>query len=147
MNANPRLITTRQHAVIDYAWSALMPFLPRLLGWNKEATRICDAVATAGAVQSVLTDYEGGVIPVLPMQAHLATDGLLGAALIGIAALDEDQPTAVRASFLGAGVFALFAATMTKPIPEGRGRVHARRTATRVRAIAGETAGRIAGRV
>jgi hypothetical protein len=144
MTARP--LSTVQHAAIDYTWSLLMPLLPRALGWNREARHICDTVAAVGAVQSMMTDYEAGLLPVLPMQAHLAMDGLIGAGLIGVAALDEDQPVAVRLTLLGAGLFALAATTMTNPIPSGHGHKKARRTATRVGLLAGETAGAIAGR-
>src|SRR5688572_29232141 len=111
-----RPISTVQHAAIDYTWSATMPLLPRLLGWNPEAARLFDAVAATGAVQSVTTDYEGGLAKVMPMQAHLAMDGVIGVGLLAAAALMKDQPPAVRLAMLGAGVFALAAAAMTEPI-------------------------------
>lgn len=144
MSARP--LSTIQHAAIDYTWSLLMPLVPRVFGWNRQVTHICDSVAALGAVQSVMTDYEAGIVPVLPMQAHLAMDGLIGAGLIGVVALDDEQPIGVRLTLLGAGLFALAATTMTNPIPTGHGHRTARRTATRIGLLAGQTAGAIAGR-
>lgn len=143
---DPRMLTTKQHAVIDYAWSLIMPMVPRIFGWNREATTICDTVAAVGTAQSLMTDYEAGAVPVMPMQAHLAMDGVIGAALIGVAALSDRQPAAVRATLLGAGIFALLATAMTNPIPTGHGRRTARRFATRVNELAGERAAAFAGR-
>ena len=141
-----RPVSTLQHGVVDYTWSALMPILPRLLGANAEATRIFDAVAATGAVQSVMTDYETGLVKVMPMQAHLAMDGMIGVGLIGAAALMTRQPPEVRLALLGAGLFAIATAAMTDPIPTGEGRKNAVKTANRDRTLAGDRAGAVAGR-
>ena len=141
-----RPVTTLQHGVVDYAWSAAMPMLARLIGADAEATRIFDAVAATGAVQSVMTDYEVGLVKVMPMQAHLAMDGMIGVGLIGAAALMGRQPPEVRLALLGAGIFAIATAAMTDPIPTGHGKKKAVKTANRARTLAGDRAGALAGR-
>ena len=77
---NLRLIPTRVHGVLDYLASGVNLAFPGLLGlhdapWAAHVPRI-DGLAGAG--YSLITDYELGVLKVLPMPAHLAFDAAKG---------------------------------------------------------------------
>jgi hypothetical protein len=80
-----RPIDSKLHGVLDYTTGAnLMFVLPRLLGLADTRTaRVLRAFGAAHATYSVFTDYELGLIRVLPYRAHLAIDQVWTAALAG----------------------------------------------------------------
>ena len=83
---NLRLIPTSVHGVLDYLASGINLAFPGLLGlhdspWAALVPRI-DGLAGAG--YSLITDYELGVLKVLPMPAHLAFDAAKGVFYSGL---------------------------------------------------------------
>jgi len=106
---------------------------------------ILDAAAVGGAAQSVLTDYEGGVKGVLPMQGHLAIDAVIGVGLVVAAVALTEESTEERIGLAALGILAAGAALMTEPIPRGRGRERAKSAAKAWRNVTGDTVGRLAG--
>ncbi|HQY87955.1 MAG TPA: hypothetical protein PK402_04810 [Tepidisphaeraceae bacterium] len=139
------IITTKQHALVDYIWSTALPAIPRMLGWNRKTTTILDSVAAIGAAQTTLTDFEGGVRGVIPMQCHLANDLLMGLGLLAVAASLNEEPSEERIGLAAAGLFAVGTALITEPIPRGRGRQRAKSAAKVWRDAMGETVGHVAG--
>jgi hypothetical protein len=80
---NLRVIPTSVHGVLDYATGSALLAAPELLRL-KDVPRaaLTPRLAGAGAtVYSLTTDYELGVIRVLPMPVHLALDAMSGALL------------------------------------------------------------------
>jgi hypothetical protein len=81
-----RFIPTRTHGVIDYLlMGALLIVAPYLLGFaDGTAARWVPQIVGAGLIgASLLTDYELGVVRMIPMPVHLGLDvaaGLLLAA-------------------------------------------------------------------
>ncbi len=75
-----RVISTRTHGAIDYLTGAGLLAAPSLLGISDEpaASRVLRAAGAAATVYSLLTDYEFGLVRVLPMRAHLAMDAASG---------------------------------------------------------------------
>lgn len=69
-------IPTRVHGIIDYAVGALLIVAPYLLGFadRTPAQWIPMLLGLAALVYSLLTDYELGLVKILPMQAHLGLD-------------------------------------------------------------------------
>ena len=78
-----RFLPTRLHGVTDYVWGAALLSMPWLLGFAEVAAAKWLAVAfgLAAFVYSAVTDYELGLMRILPMPVHLAIDGLGGAFL------------------------------------------------------------------
>ncbi len=76
-----RIISTRTHGAIDYLTGAGLLAAPPLLGISDEpaAARTLRAAGLAAVAYSLLTDYEFGVVRVIPMPAHLAIDATSGA--------------------------------------------------------------------
>jgi hypothetical protein len=75
-----RVIPTQAHAVLDYVTGGALVAAPRLLGLGGSAAGRVLRLAGGGATAySVLTDYELGLIKVLPMRTHLALDAASGA--------------------------------------------------------------------
>jgi len=78
-----RFISTRTHGVLDYVVGALLIVVPYILGFADGTAaqwvpQLLGLVAIGGAM---LTDYELGVMRVIPMPAHLMLDIGSGALL------------------------------------------------------------------
>ena len=78
-----RFIPTRVHGILDYATGLLLIAAPWLLGFARYGAETWIPVLLgAGALAySLLTDYELGLVKVLPMKAHLALDAASGVLL------------------------------------------------------------------
>jgi len=78
-----QVIPTSVHGMIDYAASGVLYATPALLGLNDvPASARALRLASGGAVAySLLTDYELGVVKVVPMSVHLTLDVMSGALL------------------------------------------------------------------
>ena len=112
---NAQVIPTYVHAMSDYFTSTTMPYAARRMGVTPATRRIVDGVSAWTGAQSLLTDYEGGAAPVLPMRAHLAADTVMGLGLISTAALMRDAPACDRQLLAALGAFALVTAVFTQP--------------------------------
>jgi hypothetical protein len=78
-----RFLPTRLHGVIDYIWGAALLTTPWLLGYSdmRAATWLAVIFGVGAFLYSAVTDYEPGLIRILPMPVHLVIDGLGGAVL------------------------------------------------------------------
>jgi hypothetical protein len=76
------LISTRTHSAIDYAWMSMAASVPRTAGVSDATTRLVRSAGAAAGITAMLTDYEAGMLRLLPMRVHLAFDFLMGAALV-----------------------------------------------------------------
>lgn len=80
-----RFISTRMHAVMDYATGALLIAVPLL--WQNDTAVPSAAVWTPVAIgslmlmQSLFTDYEFSIANVLAVSAHLRMDAIAGVLL------------------------------------------------------------------
>lgn len=77
------MIPTSVHGMIDYAASGALYATPALLGLNDvpASSRTLSLASGAAVASSLLTDYELGVVRLVPMRAHLALDVMSGALL------------------------------------------------------------------
>jgi len=78
-----RVISTKTHGAIDYMTGAALLAAPALLGISDEpaASRVLRGAGLAAAAYSLLTDYEFGLVRLIPMPAHLAMDAASGVLL------------------------------------------------------------------
>lgn len=75
-----RVISTQAHAVLDYLTGGALVAAPRLLGLGgSPAGRVLELAGGGATTQSLFTDYELGLVKVLPMPAPLALDAASGA--------------------------------------------------------------------
>ncbi len=76
-------IPTRVHGVLDYLTAGVLIGAPAMLGFRKNGmqTWLPMALGVGTIGYSLLTDYELGVVRVLPMPLHLAMDAASGALL------------------------------------------------------------------
>ena len=78
-----RVIPTQIHGLLDYATGGTLLSAPRLLGLDAvpASARVLRLAGGGAALYSMLTDYELGVVKLLPMPVHLALDAASGAFL------------------------------------------------------------------
>jgi hypothetical protein len=76
-------ITTRTHGIIDYTFSATLIALPFLMRWDRRAAQLSVGTGLTTLAVSLMTKYELGVTPLLPMKAHLALDAAENSMLMG----------------------------------------------------------------
>ena len=76
-----RVIPTNLHGVIDYLAGGALYATPALLGLSDvpASARTLRLASGAAIASSMLTDYELGVVKVVPMPAHLTLDVASGA--------------------------------------------------------------------
>jgi hypothetical protein len=78
-----RFISTRTHGVLDYVVGALLIVVPYVLGFadGTAAQWVPQALGLVAIGGALLTDYELGVMRVIPMPVHLGIDVASGALL------------------------------------------------------------------
>jgi len=82
---DPRFVTQKIHAYLDYPVAFALMTLPFLLGLgatNPIAMWLSVATGVAAFVLTLLTDHETGVFRVLPYSFHLAVDGAVAIAFL-----------------------------------------------------------------
>ncbi len=115
------LIPTRVHGVLDYLVGILLLVAPWPLGFPHQdvATAVPVALGAAAIVYSLLTDYEWGLVPALPMPVHLLLDAASGVVLAASPWLFGFADI-VWAPHLIVGLFEVGAAALTSRAPSGR---------------------------
>ncbi|HYO11472.1 MAG TPA: hypothetical protein VER17_21085 [Tepidisphaeraceae bacterium] len=111
------MISTRTHGVLDYVVGAAITALPHVMKCERPTATLLKMAGIGAGLYSMMTDYERGLVKVLPMEAHLALDALSGATLIGAAVMLEDEAPDVRLTLAGIGAFEIAVAAMTSPRP------------------------------
>jgi hypothetical protein len=118
-----RIIPTRWHGLLDYLVAVLLIALPALAGLPRGAASyvpVCLGVATIG--YSLLTRYERGILPVIPMRAHLALD-LMNGALLAASPWLFGFAGEVWAPHVSIGCIELMVVTFSNPMVPGHGRI------------------------
>ena len=78
-----RMIPPQVHGVLDYLTGGMLLSAPKVLGLSDvpASARVLRLAGGSAILYSLLTDYELGVVRLLPMPAHLAMDAASGAFL------------------------------------------------------------------
>jgi hypothetical protein len=78
-----RFLSTRTHGLIDYLTAAALIVLPWVLNFHSGTSLYFSTAAGVLILGvSLLTDYERGLVPVIPMTGHLGADIGLGMFMI-----------------------------------------------------------------
>jgi len=114
-----RFISTRTHGVLDYVVGALLIVVPYILGFADGTAaqwlpQVLGLVAIGGAV---LTDYEFGVMRVIPMPVHLGID-IASGALLALSPWLFGFADRVLWPHLIVGIMEIGAGLMTRTVPE-----------------------------
>jgi hypothetical protein len=110
-----RFLPTRIHGFVDYLWGILLVPMPHLAGFadNEAATWVAWIFGAAAILYSLATDYELGLVRLIPMRAHLGLDGLAGAILAASPWLFGFADR-VRWPHLAFGLFSVAASLITR---------------------------------
>ncbi len=123
-----RFLSTKAHGAIDYLSAAMLVAGPRVLGWNPRLVSALDVLAGATVAYSLLTDYELGVLRILPLPAHFALDGANALTTLALPALPGIEDSRIAGCLVAVAVFetAVTVSTQTEssakrgaPIPDG----------------------------
>ena len=114
-----RFISTRTHGVLDYGVGALLLVVPYILGFADGTAaqwvpQFHGLVAIGGAL---MTDYELGVMRVIPMPVHLGID-IASGALLALSPWLFGFSDRVFWPHLVVGVLEIGAGLMTRTAPE-----------------------------
>lgn len=122
-----RIIPTRVHGMIDYAFGLILLAGPYLLGFaNGGAAQYVPQVLGLAIIgMSLMTDYELSLARIIPMPAHLGVDMLGGVLLLASPWLFGFAGT-VKWPHVILGLIEIGTAAMT----ESRSRTHALSTTT-----------------
>lgn len=132
-----RFIGRKFHAVLDYIAGVLLIAAPWLFGFASITPAMWTAVIIGVAIigMSLLTDYEGGAIKIIPMSTHLTIDVIAGLILATSPWLFEfaDQLYGPHLWMgileTGAGLFTVTGSQQTRQRPFNRQRDELRRAA------------------
>ena len=114
MATSVKPISSKQHGVVDYVFAASTFALPRLLSAS-ERTRALLTPAALGVVgMSALTDYELGLVKVLPLKGHIGLDLVLGALFVAAPVVLGDEEPKVKAAVAGMGALGATVALLTE---------------------------------
>ena len=114
-----RIIPTRLHAAVDYAWGAALLLAPRLLRLRADSAeaRVAQAAGLGAIAYAALTDYELGLVPALSMREHLALD-VAGGAMLAASPWLFGFAGRIQGPHLAFGLFAVAAGLTTRTRPE-----------------------------
>ena len=114
-----RFIPTRVHGVLDYLTAGVLIAAPSMLGLRKNGmqTWLPVAVGVGTIGYSLLTDYELGLLKIIPMPAHLALDAANGA-LLAAAPWLFGFAEEVSAPHLGLGLFEMAVTACSQSTPD-----------------------------
>ncbi|WP_458095852.1 DUF4336 domain-containing protein [Roseomonas sp. WA12] len=111
------MISTRLHGLIDYGVAAVLGGLSLSRALPPAARRALGTAAGYHTVYSLVTDYEGGVKPVMSMRQHLVLDAIGGAALVGAGIRMRGESDATRALLVGVGLAELAVVAFSSNAP------------------------------
>lgn len=112
-----RLLPTRIHGIIDYLWGFALLIVPFAFGMRLGVESWIALAFGAGAiVYSLLTRYELGLIPIIPMPVHLGLDAVAGLVLAALPFVVTLNGTVGRI-YVAFGLFAVAASVLTRTRP------------------------------
>ena len=114
-----RFISTRTHGVLDYVVGALLIVVPYILGFadGTAAQWVPQALGLVAIGGALMTDYELGVMRVIPMPVHLMID-IGSGALLALSPWLFGFADRVFWPHLLVGIMEIGAGLMTRTVPE-----------------------------
>lgn len=113
-----RIIPTKIHGVLDYVTALTAVALPRLLNWSNPVTFLLTILGVGMLAYTLITQFELGVVKILPVTWHLALDGVGGVLLLTAALLLVDAGAGERIGLVAMGALELIVTMLTKTTPD-----------------------------
>ena len=113
-----RFIPTRFHGMLDYVVGIILIISPWLFDFSdvSAATWVVVVAGVLALLQTVMTDFEAGIIHKIPMKTHLMTDFVLGV-ILALSPWIFGFVERVYAPHLIFGVFSILASLTTHRVP------------------------------
>jgi hypothetical protein len=117
-----KVIPTSVHGVLDYVVGFALLAAPNIFGFADVGGAAVLVPRIIGAIiilQSLMTNYETGLLKVLPMRVHLMNDYIAGPVLAASPWLFgfHHQPNNVWVPHLAVGLFIIITTLMTQTVP------------------------------
>lgn len=116
-----RFLPTSIHGVLDFVGAASFAALPSLTNPSPAAAYFSYGLAAFCLVYALLTRFELGLLPLIPMKVHLLMDIAWGLLAIGVAIALATEPSAWRAATAVLGLVGVVAFFITKEEPTKAG--------------------------
>jgi hypothetical protein len=113
-----KLISTQMHGMLDFATAGALCIVPRLLRLDAQVTTLLTAAGAGAIAYSLVTKYEYGLMPLLPMKGHLTLDAGSGLSLCAAPFVMGTQDPTARNILVGMGAWEIAAALMTQTQPQ-----------------------------
>lgn len=113
-----RVLPTRVHGVLDYIVGIILIAAPWIFNFNRGGaeTWVPVVLGAAAIIYSLCTDYELGVLRLIPMPTHLMLD-LMSGVLLAVSPWLFGFHDLVWAPHLIVGLFEIGASLMTQRVP------------------------------
>jgi hypothetical protein len=119
-----RFIPTRIHGVMDYLMGLLLIVAPWVFAFadapDRAAVYVPVILGIGALLYSLMTRYEFGLVPMIPMKGHLALD-LMSGAFLAISPWLFQFSEHVYVPHLALGLLEIGAALMSRTTPEHEG--------------------------
>ncbi len=112
-----RFLPTAVHGVVDYLAGIVILALPWVFSWEDSARTIMTILGLGVILYSLLTDYELGIVRVIPMPTHLLLDALGGIVLIAWPFLFGIDDNTTRTVMIVLGALEIGASLVTQTVP------------------------------
>jgi hypothetical protein len=113
-----RPITTKMHGVLDYATSGTLMMLPGVLRAGSGASRMLMGAAASSVAYSLITRYELGLVPLLPMPTHLKLDAGSALAFLAAPLFFRSETARTRIALGAVGVMEMGVVLLSQDRPE-----------------------------
>lgn len=108
-----RMLSTSIHGIADYAVGLVVLLLPYFHDMHGTPETILLLLGGSALIYSLLTDYEFGLLRIIPFRSHLGLD-MLFAALMIAASMLVSFPHSSRLVVASLGVLAILVVVLTK---------------------------------
>ena len=124
---NLRFFPLRLHAAVDYLVPLTLAGAPLFFEFPENAKWVAFSVAGIHLTMTLLTDYPGGIIKLIPFRTHLLAELILGPVLVAMPwVLDYTSHTIPMAMCTAWGVISFLSYFVTiRTLPEERSRLGA----------------------
>ncbi len=74
-------VSTKTHGALDYGMAIILLLMPRILQFQNHLITLLTGLAIITFLYSLLTQYEWGILPIIPTRLHLIADCGIGITL------------------------------------------------------------------
>ena len=107
-------LSPNQHGLVDYPFALSTLVASRILPETAAGRRLLSLSGLGATGLSLLTDYDAGVVRVVPMKIHLAVDAMTDALLIAAPLILKDEGSRMKRTLVAMGLMGGVVTIMTR---------------------------------